>query len=403
MRDLQIWSVLRDVSIDLSARRGRTVLLLVAVALSCGVLMASTATTVSAARQIDADLAAASTNLLTVTGRAPDPNAAAPQPAFPPDAEQRAATIDLVNAAGRRVDVAVADAQPSRLAPHAEQRAPLAVEVIGVTAPYLRAAGVTPEPPTAWMLNETDGRYRVAYLGSAAAQQLGIPLRGPHTNRRVWVDGRPYEVLGIVTSGPDVTLDRAIILPYAVALTLPGVAEWTTQFLVLTEPGAGAPVASVIREAVRPDNPAALDVSAVNDFRDVRTGVDSQLARLSAGIGLLLLALSTLIIANSMVVSVVARTPEIGLRRALGASSGSVAGVFLTEGALIGALGGLAGSALGVSASVAIAALLNWTHQFSPLLALAGPALGLTTGLVASAYPAFRAGRIAPSEALRAD
>jgi putative ABC transport system permease protein len=404
--------VLRDVAIDLSARRGRTILLLLAVALSCGVLMASTATTVSAARQIDADLAAASTSLLTVTGRAPDPGAAdptatdpnaGPQPTFPADAEGRAATIGLVAAAGRRVDVAVEDAAPSRLDPHGGQSERLAVQVIGVTSPYLRAAGVAQMPPTAWMLDEEDGRYPVAYLGAAAAELLGVPEQGPHTARRLWVDGRPYEVIGILTAGPDVSLDRAIVLPYAVALTLPGVSEWTTQFLVRTQPGAGAPVAAVIREAVRPDNPAALDVSAVNDFRDVRTGVDSQLARLSAGIGALLLALSALIIANSMVVSVVARTTEIGLRRALGASSRSVAAVFLTEGALVGALGGLSGSALGMGASVTIAALQGWTHHFSLLLALAGPVLGLSIGLLASAYPALRAARVAPSEALRSD
>jgi putative ABC transport system permease protein len=253
------------------------------------------------------------------------------------------------------------------------------------------------------MLDDPTSHYPVAFLGPAAAEQLGVTVEGPHSAQRVWVDGRPFEVLGVISGSEDVSLERAIVLPYATALTLPGVSEWTTQFLVKTAPGAGAPVASVIREALRPDNPAALNVSAVNDFRDVRTSVDTQLARLTAGVGLLLLALSALIIANSMVVSVVARTPEIGLRRALGASSRSVSSVFLTEGALVGALGGLAGSALGVASSVVIAALLGWTHHFSLVLRLAGPVLGLSIGLIASAYPAVRAGRIAPSVALRSD
>lgn len=393
-------TVLADVAIDLSARRGRALLLLVAVALSCGVLIASTAATLSAARQIDTDLAAASTSLITVAGRAPDPNALEQQLTFPADTEQRAGRIDLVHSAGRRFDVATSDAEPSRLA-HGPALSD--VEVLGVTSGYLAAAGITEIPTTAWLLDDLEKPYAVAYLGRQAAERLGIPNGPLRPGVRIWIAGAPVEVLATITSSPDVSLDNAILLPYEHARGMRDSQDWTAQLLIRTHPGAGAPVAGVIREAIRPDNPGALTVSAVSDFRDVRVGVDDQLARLALGIGLLLLALTALLIANAMVVSVVARTPEIGLRRALGASSPSVAAVFLTEGALVGLLGGLAGSALGIAASVTISATNDWSHHFPPALTLAGPALGLAIGITASTYPAIRAAHIAPSEALRAD
>lgn len=173
--------------------------------------------------------------------------------------------------------------------------------------------------------------------------------------------------------------------------------------LVRTEPGAGAVVAPVIRLALRPDAPERLTSSQVVDITDLRTGVTTQLDRLAAWVGGLLLVLTVLLVANGMVVSVMARTGEIGVRRALGSSRGSVAALFLVEGALVGALGGLAGSAIATAAVVIVAAVSGWTAMFQLVWVVLGPAVGVTAGLVSSLYPAMRASSIQPALAVRSD
>lgn len=113
--------------------------------------------------------------------------------------------------------------------------------------------------------------------------------------------------------------------------------------------------------------------------------------------------LTCLLITNSMVVSVVARTEEIGLRRALGASRAGVSAVFWAEGLVIGFVGGATGSTVGAVAVVAVAAANRWTAHIDPGFFVVGPALGGFIGLLASAYPAWNATRISPALAVRSD
>lgn len=135
----------------------------------------------------------------------------------------------------------------------------------------------------------------------------------------------------------------------------------------------------------------------------LRTGVSTQLDRLAAGTGALLLALTVLLIGNAMVVSVMSRTGEIGLRRAIGASRARVAAMFWTEGALSGLVGGLTGSALAAVAVVVVAAVNGWTAAVSPVVVVLGPAIGVAAGVLSSLYPALRAAAVEPAQAVRAD
>jgi putative ABC transport system permease protein len=241
-------------------------------------------------------------------------------------------------------------------------------------------------------------------LGVGAARDLGIPTTSDLTGYQVWVDGHVADVVGILhgSAGPDTDLSAAVVVPYAEAVHHEG-SDQQAQLLVRTVTGGGFPVSQVVRSALRPDDPGALTATQVADLAAVRAGVSTQLGRLAAGVGLLLLVLTGLLIANTMIVSVVARTSEIGLRRALGASRSDVAGIFVVEGGLTGVAGGLAGSAAGTAAVVAVSAAYGWSSYLPWWLVLAGPMIGLVVGVGAAAQSAFRAARISPATAIRVD
>lgn len=401
MRVRRLGDLVRDVVIEMHARRARSVLMILAVALSTGTLLSAVGVSTVAARQIDADLAASAIDLVTVAPAARSREGAdgsAGGEVLPPDAEARARSLELVAAAGTRLDpaasttVVVSRGRPVPGARSAD------VTVAGLTPGYLEVTRAGVPASRAALL---DGDEPVVLLGRTAAATLDIPVTADPTGYRVWVDGRPHAVVGFVLGG-DVDLARVVAIPYRSAVGLAHGDE-ESRMLVRTQPGAGAPVAAVIRTAVLPGSPEQLRSSQVADLSSLRQGVSTQLGRLAAWTGALLLMLAVLLIANSMVVSVMARTSEIGLRRALGASRPAVAGVFLVEGALTGVLGGLSGSALSAAAVVIVSAVYQWTAAVDPHWVALGPVVGALVGVVSSAYPALRAANVEPGIAVRSD
>lgn len=398
---------LADVLLELSARRGRAVLLMLAVALSTGALVAAVGVSTTASEQINADMAAQVLDEITLTAAetssevdAADRSGAA-GPVFTAGAEARVHELDMVAAAGLRLDLDVVDSRPSRFeVPETEQSASAAVQVFGATESYLDAVSATVPGGTAWMVS-SESPYQVVLLGEGAAQELGVPTGGDLSGYRVWVNGHAAEVVGIVTSGDRVDLSRAVIVPYAEAVARRGDSQ--SRMTVRTELGGGGAVAEVVRLAARPDAPEKLVATRIVDLRDLRTGVQTQLGRMAGTVGTLLLLLTGLLIANSMVVAVVSRTSEIGLRRALGASRADVARLFLLEGGSLGLLGGLAGGALGAWVVVAVSAVNGWGAVLTGWLAVAGPTIGVAIGVVASLYPSVRAAGISPATAIRVD
>ena len=396
-----------DVLLELSARRGRALLLMLAVALSTGALVAAVGVSTTASEQISADMAAQVLDEITLT--APevggevesDDRSGAAGPVFTEGAEARVQELDMVESAGLRLDLDVVDSRPSRFeTPETEQPASAAVQVFGATESYLEAVSATVPGGTAWMMT-SESPYQVVLLGEVAAQELGVPSSGDLSGYRVWVNGHAAEVVGIVRSGDRADLSRAVVVPYAEAVTRRG--DGQSRMTVRTELGGGGAVAEVVRVAARPDAPEKLVATRIVDLRDLRTGVQTQLGRMAGTVGTLLLLVTGLLIANSMVVAVVSRTSEIGLRRALGASRAGVARIFLLEGGSLGLMGGLAGGALGAWVVVVVSAVNGWGAVLTGVLAAAGPAIGVTIGVVASIYPSVRAAGISPATAIRVD
>ncbi|WP_237728254.1 ABC transporter permease [Cellulomonas sp. APG4] len=388
---------LGDVLLEIDSRRARALLLVAAVSLSVGSLVASVGVSTTAAAQIGADIAAGMLNEVTLT-RTPGGTFETPQgELFDPGAEARAAALPMVTAAGLRIDVEHVVASPRRFL---GDDPVTGVQVFGATSGYLHAVSLS--APTAGWMFDRGSSADVALVGASAARALGIggsPARGDYQIR---VAGRVLTVVGTLDAKGDRRLDSTIMVPYDAAVTWLGGDE-AARLVVRTEVGAGSSVAAVLREAVVPSAPATVTASRVVDPLELRRGVQEQLSRLVGAVGALLLFVTALLIANSMIVSVVARTAEIGLRRALGASRADVVRTFLYEGALVGALGGLGGAAIGTWAVVAVAHMNSWTAVLDSRIPVAAVAIGVVVGLMSAGYPAARAASIRPAVAVRVE
>ncbi len=383
-------------------------MMVAAVGLSAGALLSSVGISVQAAQQVGSGIAASTLDLVTISvvpanenqrGRPADGESST----LPDDTDARLARVDLVESGGRRLDVSRAVAPvlarlPGGEKPAGSEDAPQPA-VVAVSAGYLRAARAGGEVERSFLL---DVDRPIAFLGPDAARSLDVPITDAPTGLQVWINDAPFDVVGFLGRGGPAALGNAVVIPYPTGLGMTGNDDDTT-ILVRTRPGAGAQVAEVITTAVRPDAPERLATSPVVSMDSLRRGVATQMGKLAAWIGVTLTVLTVLLIANSMVVAVLGRTREIGLRRALGSSRGLVAALFLTEGAAIGLLGGLVGAALAAVATLATAAVNGWTAVLELRWISMGPLIGTAVGLVASAYPARRAATISPALAVRSE
>ncbi len=399
LRDLII-----DVTTELSSRLARTFLMISAVAFSTGALITSVGISQNAAYQVDADIAASSNRLILVTVVSRDEgmngysnNNSQPivRTIFPDKTSELIEKTEGVDSAGMRLDVDGSISTNVVRYPLGSQS--LQVGVKGVTSRYMNTASIKVSSNSLWML---DSNLDVALLGAGAANRLGIPTTNDPRGVSIAINDTNYSIIGFV-DGDNSFTDSAVI-PYSNALRMVG-NDLYAEVLIRTKLGAGSQVSKVARLAILPNTPEKLSVSQVIARNDIRSTVSAQLTRQATWIGGFLILLTALLITNSMVVSVTARTTEIGVRRALGSTRTAVAGVIWIEGALIGTLGGLTGSALAIIAIDAVAFLNHWTAYITFVYIISGPILGMTVGIVASLYPALRAAAIQPAIAVRSE
>lgn len=242
----------------------------------------------------------------------------------------------------------------------------------------------------------------VAVLGDAAARQLGISDTQAHP--AVFIDGTAFTVVGIAGDiGRRQDLRFSVMVPTRVAAKLWGdpTPDDDITVLVTTRAGAARQVAAEVPAAVRPDNMALLVAHPPVDPHQLRDGVGQDLTGLFLALALLCLVVGAVGIANTTLVAVLERTPEIGIRRATGAQRRHVAIQFLAESSILGLLGGLVGTCLGVFTTLGYSYVAGWSPIQEITVLLIGPLLGLVTGLAAGVYPALRAAGVEPSEALR--
>jgi len=240
---------------------------------------------------------------------------------------------------------------------------------------------------------------RVAVLGPSAAQRLGITRLEQLPAIRI--GDYAYLVVGILDGvARQPGLLGAVIIPEGTAqqdfrLTSPELV------VVETRIGATKLISQQIPLALRPDSVRGLKVASPPEPQRARERAQSDLSVLFLMLGGVSLLVGAIGIANVTLVSVMERTGEIGLRRALGASRRHIALQFLLESAAMGLVGGILGASLGILVVVIVSAYQSWTPVLDPLVPFAAPLLGALVGLISGTYPALRAARLEPVDALR--
>ncbi|MEV0317116.1 ABC transporter permease [Streptomyces sp. NPDC050658] len=381
-------------------RPGRSTLTSLGTVLGVGTLVTVLGLTATASSQIDARFNQLTATEVTVkdTGGTDSDTVAN---SFPADSDSRIEQLNGSLHAGVYWTVGLGrnNLIGASSAPGAERER---ATTVAASPGVLRAAGAQLRHGRVFDRFHEQRHERVAVIGSALASRLGITsLRG---NPAIFIDDAPFTVIGIIEDverKPDLLL--SVVVPRSTAEVLWGGPEpgERARMLVSTRLGAAQQLAGETAMALDPAHPERFAAVPPSDPRTLRTTVTGDLEQLFLLLAGVCLVIGAVGIANTTLVAVLERTGEIGLRRALGARRRHVTLQFLTESGVLGTLGGLVGAAAGTVAVVTVAYLREWTPVTHPAVLVAAPVTGLVTGLLAGLYPAWRASRVPPAEALR--
>jgi putative ABC transport system permease protein len=243
-------------------------------------------------------------------------------------------------------------------------------------------------------------RYPEVVLGYSAAQNLGLGTLTAAT--QVYLDGNYFVVVGILTPvsvAPEI--DDAALVSFPVAESRLNLDDRPTRIYLRADPDQVAAVAAVLPFTASPAQPEAVEVRRPSDILIARIAARTAFVSLFLGLGAVTLLVSGVGIANIMLISVLERRSEIGLRRALGARGRHVATQFVLESTALAAIGGILGVALGFLATAVVAHTGGDPVTIPPSAPFAGLGAAIAVGVLAGAYPAARAARLSPADALR--
>jgi len=248
-------------------------------------------------------------------------------------------------------------------------------------------------------LNAATEREPVAVLGAAAAQRMGIDRIWP--GERIWVGSQWFYVVGILhpaVLAPEI--DSAVLIGYPAAHTYLGYTGQPTTIYVRTVTSQTNRVDNLLAAQANPQQPEEVNVSQPSAALTAQADAQGVFDVLFLGLGAVALLVGAVGVANIMVISVLERRSEIGLRRALGATKGHIRIQFLAEAILLAVAGGAAGVIFGIAATTVYAHAKGWATVIPPLAWAGGLGAALVIGAAAGLLPALRAARMAPTEAL---
>jgi macrolide transport system ATP-binding/permease protein len=396
---MSVRDLVNEALAGLFARPGRTVLTVLGTVVGLAALVATLGLSRTAGNQIVGRFDELAATEIQVKTKLPQ-GTPIPPGALPWDAPARLRRLAGVAAAGNLSTVNVGDALVSTSPIHDPQgRTEFKLTVLAASPGLFDAARSTLGSGRTFDEGHSLRADRVAVLGPNAARQLGISSVDDLPALRI--GDQIYLVTGILAgTARQADLLGAVIIPEGTArqeyrLASPELVE------IETDIGATTLIANQVRDALRPDDPNTLRVAFPPEPKRVREAVKSDLDVLFLLLGGVSLLVGALGIANVTLVSVMERTGEIGLRRALGATRRHIAQQFLVESGAMGLVGGIVGASLGTLVIVAVSAHNTWTPVLDPLVPLAAPVVGGLVGLVSGTYPALRAAFLEPVDALR--
>jgi putative ABC transport system permease protein len=391
MRSRLLW---RDVavvgSVGLRTRRLRAALSALGIAIGIASMVAVLGISESSKADLLAQLDALGTNLLTVS---PGQSFFGDDATLPETAVGAARHMPTVDTAASVADID----QSVRRSEYIDAAETGGISLQAADAELLEA--LDGRMLRGRFIDAASARYPVVVLGSVAAKRLGVDRVGV----QVAIAGRRFTVGGIVRHlelAPEV--DRAALIGFPVAERLFGTTRSATTLYVRADQDTVEETRDLLAPTVDPEHPEEAQVSRPSDALAARAAAKGAFTSLFLGLGAVALLVGAVGIANVMVISVLERRSEIGLRRALGATRRHVGAQFLSESLLLSALGGLAGAMLGAAVTAGYAASQGWTLVIPPVALGGGIGCALAIGIVAGIYPAGRAARLAPTDALRA-
>jgi putative ABC transport system permease protein len=383
--------VIRVGAAGLRTRPARALLSALGIAIGIAAMVAVVGISSSSREQLNRQLAALGTNLLTV---APGQSMEGQNARLPTAAEAMIGRIGPVTAVSATGTIRNAKVYRSDRIPKVETNG-LSVMAARLSLPP--TVGATLRSGT-W-LNGLTSRYPAAVLGADAAARLGLGRAGPEAE--ILVGGERFAVIGVlhpVMLAPE--LDPAVLIGWEIATDEFRFDGRATTVYTRSRDSQVEAVYGVLAATANPAAPREVRVSRPSDALAASRAADATLQALLLGLGAVALLVGGVGVANTMVISVLERRAEIGLRRSLGATRGQIRLQFLVESILLSAVGGLGGVLLGIVVTAAYAAYQTWPTIVPAWATAGGFAATMVIGGLAGLYPAIRAAVMPPTEAL---